>query len=336
MNQTDLVQIQTKEGELTQLWAEAFELWMGSLGADATRRSYRASWRDFLGFTNKVPWRIGRSDVARWGSDIMQRGLSPCTLNLKLAAISSFYTYVCTEFTIVSDDGLEVPLHHHNPAAGRSLRAKINPYGKAEALTTEEVIALLSAVPRHTAVGLRDFAMLMAYLFTARRNAEIRNLRWGEIERAGGRYWYTWSGKGKVGQRHELPEPVYLAIVDFLQAAGRRETIRPEEFIFIALAPSAKGGKPISSRQMGRILKKHAGTAGLDQDAIHVHTLRHTAAMLRRAAGDDIQQVSALLSHSSLAITQIYLDRVEGKADASWAKVYSMLGLKRPQEVTNV
>ena len=55
--------------------------------------------------------------------------------------------------------------------------------------------------------------------------------------------------------------------------------------------------------------------------------LRPTAAMLRKQAGDDVEQVSGFLAHSSLAIPQVYLHQVEGQQDGSWSKVEALLGL---------
>jgi integrase/recombinase XerD len=326
MTQTELANL-NPEQHLTQMWAEAFELWLASLAADTTRRAYRDSWKEFLTLTSKAPWRIGRADVARWVEDIRGRGLSGCTRNLSLSAVSSFYTYVCTEYTTVNSEGIERPLHTFNPAGGKSLRAKVNPYGKAEALTTGEVQALLAAIPRSTLLGLRDYALILAYLYTGRRNTEMRKLKWGSIERVGNAYWYTWSGKGKHNQRYEMPLPVYQAITTFLKAAGMMTTIQPDGYIFVAVASAnGKPGQPISMREVGRIVKKYAAAAGLDAEEIHVHSLRHTAAMLRRHVGDDIEHVSAFLGHSNVATTGIYLDRVEGKPDESWAKVNALIG----------
>jgi site-specific recombinase XerD len=58
-----------------------------------------------------------------------------------------------------------------------------------------------------------------------------------------------------------------------------------------------------------------------------VHVLRHTAAKLRRDAGASIESVSQFLDHSSLAVTSVYLRRLEGEADRTWPEVALALGL---------
>ena len=78
---------------------------------------------------------------------------------------------------------------------------------------------------------------------------------------------------------------------------------------------------------VGRLVKKYARRAGLDPNRLTVHTLRHTAAMLRKEAGEGLEDISAFLGHSSLAITQIYLHRLEGQPDHAWQRVADLLGL---------
>ena len=58
-----------------------------------------------------------------------------------------------------------------------------------------------------------------------------------------------------------------------------------------------------------------------------VHVFRHTAAKLRRDAGEMVEEVSRFLDHSSLAVTNVYLRRLEGQADRSWSKVAEAIGV---------
>jgi site-specific recombinase XerD len=114
----------------------------------------------------------------------------------------------------------------------------------------------------------------------------------------------------------------------------------PDEYIFQPVTDNAtrlpnvnaekwaqNRNHPITSREVGRLLKVYARRAGLEAEKISVHTLRHSAAMLRREAGDDVQKISDFLGHSNAAVTRIYLHKIEGKGDQSWATVAKALGL---------
>jgi integrase len=58
-----------------------------------------------------------------------------------------------------------------------------------------------------------------------------------------------------------------------------------------------------------------------------VHIFRHSAAKLRRDAGESVEDVSRFLDHSNLATTTTYLRRLEGQEDKSWAKVAEAIGV---------
>ena len=49
---------------------------------------------------------------------------------------------------------------------------------------------------------------------------------------------------------------------------------------------------------------------------------------MRRDAGASIETVSAFLDHSSLAVTSVYLRRLEGEADLGWEQVAAAIGVQ--------
>ncbi len=160
----------------------------------------------------------------------------------------------------------------------------------------------------------------------------------GEIfrSRESGLVFYRWRGKGTQRQDY-CPPPVWSAIVDFLKLSKSYDSISPSDYIFTPLRDNARylpnvqssdtSQSPLSSQMACRLLKKYLRRAGIDPSRITVHSLRHTAALLRKEAGDDLHTISSFLGHSNLSITQIYLHKIENRQDASWLKVETLLGL---------
>lgn len=310
----------------TQQWLEASELFLASRNSANTRAAYRLAIKDLLATSELAPWQIDRPDVQRWVEDLRRRKLTANSIRLKVSAISSFFQYLQDEFNLVES----------NPAAGKSLRPKVNPYRNSRYLSIDEAKALLDAIPQDTARGLQDRAIFITFLYTGRRNSEVRQLRWGDINKRGDQVTYTWSGKGKA-REDELPEPAYNAILHYLFAAGRMP-LDDREYLFCPLSDFAANlptveeeswtrERPLSPEEINRRLKYYAQKAGLRSEKLSVHSLRHTAAMLRKEAGDDVGSISSFLNHSSLAVTQIYLHDLEGRRDHSWQKVQELLGV---------
>jgi integrase len=317
---------------ITGDWRQAIDLWLQSRRTPATRRSYAKALEDALITTGKLPWELNRTDVHRWIQQMQIRGLSPATVAQRLAGLSSFYSF-CGEDYLVN----ETPLHAGNPAAGKSLRPRVEMYGKASYLDAEEAGALLRSIRRTDLQGLRDYALFLGYLMLARRNSEWRVARWGDFEQRGGKVFYHWDGKGKDDQTLEVSAPVWIAIREYLRAAGRIKAIRADEYVFTAIRrrglplPSGKiltANQPLSAHEVGRLLKGYLQRAGLESGRICVHSLRHSGAMLRKSSGDSIEEIMNWLGHSNLAVTQIYLHAMEGKTDGSWMKVSQLLGLE--------
>lgn len=303
--------------ENSDKWEQAFSYWINSFSAQNTKRAYNFAWKTLLSFTQKAPWRISRIDLNSWMNQMISSNLSPSTRSGRLAAVSSFYNYVINECTEIVD-GEERFLHTVNPSSGKSLRVKVNPYGKANYLTKENLKKFLLCIDKDSNKGSRDYALFLAYIYTGRRNSEIRKLKFEDVENRSGTYWYRWSGKGKVNVCAELPEPVIDAIDNYITI----NKIEKSGYIFTSMRSRVQ---PLSMRETARCFKSYLQKSGFNPKLYHIHCLRHSAAMLRLEAGDDISKISAFLSHSSLAITQIYLHNIVGLKDESWKKVRSLL-----------
>ena len=335
---TWLAEINSLEAE----WSRARDAWLATQRSENTRRAYRVALNDFFDTTSAAPWAVDADAVRDWLASMRAAGRSASTIGQRLAACSSFYNFVCTQYLPTNGGNLFAPLCQFNPFLAIE-RPKLLACRKASCLSAEQASALLSAIPSDTLQGQRDYAMFLTYLSTGRRNSEVRLLKWGDIVERHGRVHYRWTGNGE-DRSDELPRETWTAIKAYLQAAGRLETMSEGEYIFTALTDRATRLKnvdaitwnplahPLSAREVGRLLKRYARLAGLDSKQIRVSTLRYTAARLRHDAGDDVEAICEFLNLSSLNATRRYLGRIKSDVGETWTKVADMLQLNRIQK----
>jgi site-specific recombinase XerD len=187
-------------------------------------------------------------------------------------------------------------------------------------LSPAEIKRLFAVIP-DTPAGLRDRAINVTLILTGSRRSEVMNLRAGDIIQSGGLF-YAYRGKGGKPRKRELPRPAFEAIELALTAWSKRlAEMSPDESIW--LTPS-RDGSGLSGGTFYANLPRYLKLAGLPLAGVHI--LRHSAAKLRRDVGESVEEVR-FLDHSSLAITTVYLRRLEGMGDPGWSKVAAALDL---------
>ena len=125
-----------------------------------------------------------------------------------------------------------------------------------------------------------------------------------------------------MGKR-ELPQPAYQAIQVALAAFSKDfATMQPHESLWPS---SGNSGRGITSGTFYGNLRRYFQAAGLPPSGVHI--FRHSAAKLRREAGESVEQMSRFLDHSSLAVTTVYLRQLEGERDTAWERVAETIGL---------
>lgn len=313
----------------------------GKTMSTETRRAYQRSVEDFQSFVGpKFPlWRVKGSQVIGWQNAMRERGLSETSINLRLSGLSALYAFLCDKFDFPDPRNVnrDMFLVERNPVKVAT-QTKIDPYTSehADGLSQEEIRAMLHRIDRATVGGLRDYALVCSIFLTGQRSAAISRLKWGDIKHPVAEsdvIEYRWASKAKEG-RDELLRPAYEAILAYLAAAGRLETMRAEEFIFIALSDVAtrlpnvktvaeRGPQPITGAMVNRIVKKCARRAGLDESRIHTHTLRHSAALFLSENGVDLIDIQRTLHHSNPNTTMLYLRALKRNRHPLWKSVGS-------------
>jgi integrase len=227
-----------------------------------------------------------------------------------MACLSSFFRFLIRMDIVQRNpcDKLERPRTSTPPARG---------------LSAEEVRRLLAVVP-DTPPGLRDRAIILTLVLTGRRRAEVFRLTVGDLSSENEVCFYAYRGKGGKTGRRELPRPALDALKSGLAAYGRElEHMSGHESLWPS--PASANGEGLRSATFYGRFRRYLEKAGLPPSGLHV--LRHSAAKLRRDAGESIEDVSRFLDHSSLAVTSTYLRRLEGQEDHGWGKVAEAIGV---------
>ena len=256
------------------------------------------------------PDRVTPAHVLAWAHGIGASGRPPSsvTVGARIACLSSYYRFLIRMNVAASNpcDALERPRAVQSVARG---------------LSADEVRRLLAVVP-DTVAGRRDRALLLVFVLTGRRRTEVIGLTVGDISIEGDTAFYTYRGKGGKRGRRELPRPAYEALCATLGDAGLAlEEMEPSASLWQAGA----GARGITSATFYNRFRRYLRAAGLAPTGLHI--LRHSAAKLRRDAGASIEAVSSFLDHSSLAVTSVYLRRLEGEADRTWPDVAIAIGV---------
>jgi integrase/recombinase XerC len=230
------------------------------------------------------------------------------TISARIACLSSYFKFLQRMGLVSSNpcDLVERPRASPSPARGFS---------------AGEVKRLLSVVP-DTIRGRRDRAILLVFILTGRRRSEVMGMTAGDVEIEDGTIFYRYRGKGAKQGRRELPRPAWEAIRRTLEDSGKELSVMSSDESLWQAGASSSG---ISGSTCYARFRRYLVEAGLKPTGLHI--LRHSAAKLRRDAGESVETVSAFLDHSSLAVTTTYLRRLEGVEDHSWERVAEAIGL---------
>jgi integrase/recombinase XerC len=279
-------------------------------GSRRTVESYSRMLWPFFAERSLTPERVKPADVLAWVHGIGRSGRTPSgtTVGARIACLSSFYRFLIRMGLLVGNpcDAVERP---------RAIQSVARGYG------ADEVRRLLAVVP-DTVAGRRDRAILLTLVLTGRRRTEVISLRAGDLSVEGETVFYAYRGKGGKRGRRELPHPAYEVICATLADAGKDlAAMAPEESLWQAAARP----EGVTSGTFYARFRRYLAAAGMSPTGIHV--LRHTAAKLRRDAGESIEAVSQFLDYSSLAVTSVYLRRLEGQEDRTWRDVAEAIGV---------
>lgn len=220
------------------------------------------------------------------------------TVNRKLAALSALMRWGIQSGQITSDPTENVKSVQQLVAAPRWLD-KHEQFALQRAIEKDLQLAQLR-YPRRYITRRRDASLILFLLHTGLRLSEVVALELSDVQ-VSERKGSTLVRRGKGNKQRSVPlnSEARKALQDWL-------AVRPQvsdAFIWVAVESPADDG--ISGRAVQRILHRYALDAGLQ--GLTPHVLRHSFAKNLANKNVGLEKIAALLGHSSLNTTRIYV-----------------------------
>jgi len=167
------------------------------------------------------------------------------------------------------------------------------------AIPAEQVRQLLASIDRRTAMGCRDYAILLLLARLGLRSGEVASLELDNIDWNAGQL----SVRGKSGQRSELPLPaeVGAAIAVYLRRGRPQSTSRR---VFLRAKAPIRGFQGASG--VGSIVRHRLQRAGLNAPTHGAHQFRHGLATQMLRQGASLDEIGEVLGHHNPQTTTIY------------------------------
>ena len=314
-------------------WIACRDRWLASKarrsGSDHTRRAYATAWEQFMawaGARSVDPWAVTTAVAGAWVDELASEGLAASTINARIAALSSFYSYAGEMYGIDGGNGQEVPLFRGLNPFRAVERPMVQAYGGAAYPNQAEVQRLLAAIDTTTARGWRDRAIVLGLLTMAQRFDAWLSVTWGQIHEGDKGWYFEFRAKGGHQCKAAIHPPVLEAVREWLERSGRWP-LEPREFVFVAEDPERATRLPnvsepaagsLSNATVNGLLRALARRAGVDPAKAHAHGLRHAGARWMRHEGADVWDLQRALGHKSISTTQIYVQEVLDEPENKW------------------
>ena len=243
-----------------------------------TQHDYLRIVSRFAGFLGRSPDLATSEDIRRFQVEQREAGMPAPAMNSHVAGLRFFFTTTLDR-----------------PDLSRKLLRVSYPRKLPMVLSQDEVARLLGAT-----TCIKHRAALSVAYGAGLRVAEVAALKVGDID---SERMLIRVERGKGGRyRNAMLSPDLLTLLRAWWKEGHRQgAMLPGGWLFPGQSPI----RPISTRQLSRVVEEAAKTAGLTK-RVSPHTLRHSFATHLLEDGVDIRVIQVLLGHAKLDNTALY------------------------------
>lgn len=218
-------------------------------------------------------------------------GLSKASVARVLAALRSWFKWLGKEGRVA-----------HNPASLVSTPKLPRKLPRVPTIEEMQQMFTRAEVAEKASFRERDRLILELLYGSGLRNSELCGIRLQDIRRS--EQLVLVRGKGKKERMTPCSDAAAAALAAYLpvRAATMAASHPPQQHASLLIN---RRGSPLTTRSVGRIVKRMAIAAGLPSE-VHPHTLRHAFGTHLLSEGADLRAIQEMLGHERLSTTQRY------------------------------
>jgi len=255
-----------------------------------TQKEYYSGLKMFFEYCNNRKLdTIQRQDIIEYRDSLKEQGKSANTINLYLVSVKNFFKWLDFE-GIYKDITKNIKAL---PVQNTHIR---------ESLNMDQVKELLSYCQND-----KEKLIISLAITTGIRCNEMCNIRVQDIVRKNNANCLYVLGKARHGMRTDFVV-ISNNILNQIKEYIKKYNIT--EYLFTSNSNNSKG-KTLSTRSMREIVNKIYERAGMKNENLVFHSMRHSFATIAIKNGADIREVSQSLRHKSLAVSMTYVHDLE-------------------------
>lgn len=289
--------------------------------AKNTVSSYQNDLKLFLGFLLTKNYRFENADeeiLKSYLEDLYNQGIKPSSLNRKISTLKKFFQFLAAENINKNNPTLNIDHAKNNPNLPKYLSPK-------------EVFLMLDAVAKDNShFGIRLSAMLEILYASGLRVSELVSLPISAIgknlenDQTTLKNYLIVNGKGNKERIAPLNKTSLKILEKYLQARDEmghsnskwlfcgKIRINKDQDNF-SKATKRVVDEHLTRQRFNQMLKELAVMAGVDENKVSPHVIRHSFASHLLSQGVDLRVLQELLGHSDISTTQIYTHIMDSK-----------------------
>jgi integrase len=175
--------------------------------------------------------------------------------------------------------------------------------GKKDAFTPDQVKRIRGLLAKRGVSGLRDLALFSMAIDAMLRGRDLLGLLVRDVQHRNGSLRSTIEVSQKRSQpvRRALSKSTLGAIEKWIAHSGKKASS------YLFSGRHSTSGRPMTPRQLNRLVKLWVTEAGLDPTKYGLDSLRRTKALQILRSTGDFQAVGALLGHVRIESTSKFL-----------------------------